>query len=253
VLLSDEEVLTPEKRFYQRLLATDVEEAAEVAEEFLKGKTLEKLYDVVIVPALALAEEDNIAGRLEEHQQQFIFENARLLVEDIAPRAKEMIAGETGSKHRLNGKDHPRDSRPAEGARVLALPAHGPADEIAALMLTHLLDARGVCARTVSAGSLASERLEEAGEEKIEVVCVVALMPDGFLHARYLCKRLRGQFPDLRIVAAVMLRDEARDVRKRELMASANEVAHSLSEAAQRVQSLLPVRSAPASQTAFSS
>ena len=64
VLLSDEEVLTPDKRFYQRLLAADVEEAAEVAEEFLKGKSLEELYDVVIVPALALAEEDSLAGRL---------------------------------------------------------------------------------------------------------------------------------------------------------------------------------------------
>ena len=253
VLLSDEEVLTPEKRFYQRLLADDVEEAAEVAEEFLKGKSLEELYDVVVVPALALAEEDSVAGRLEEHQQQFVFENARLLVEDIAPRAKEIIAGENGPKHRLNDKEHPHDDPPPKGARVLALPAHGPADEIAALMLTHLLDARGVKARTVSAGSLASERLEEAGEEKIEVVCVTALVPDGFLHARYLCKKLRGQFPELRIVAAVVVRDEARDFRTREMLVSANEVASSLSEAAQRVQSLVPVRPAPAGQTAFSS
>jgi predicted PurR-regulated permease PerM len=248
VLLSDEEVLTPEKRFYQRLLAADVEEAAEVAEEFLKGKSLEELYDVVIVPALALAEKDSVAGRLEENEQQFVFENARLLVEDIAPRASEIIAGENGSKHRLNGKEHVQDATTSAGARVLCLPAHGPADEIAALMLTHLLDARNVRARTVSADSLASERLEEAGEEKIEVVCVAALVPDGFLHARYLCKRLRGQFPDLRIVAAVVMRNEARDVRAREMLASANEVAGSLSEAAQQVQSLVPVHPAPAVQ-----
>ena len=252
VLLSDEEVLTPEKRFYQRLLAADVEEAAEVAEEFLKGKSLEELYDVVIVPALALAEEDSVAGRLEEHQQHFIFENARLLVEDIAPRAGEIIAGENGSKHRLNGKEHAQDTVAAAGSRVLCLPAHGPADEIAALMLTHLLDARNVRARTVSADSLASERLEEAGEEKIEVVCVTALVPDGLLHARYLCKRLRGQFPDLRIVAAVIMRKEARDVRTRELLASANEVAGSLSEAAKQIQSLVPVQPVSAGQTAFS-
>jgi len=73
------------------------------------------------------------------------------------------------------------------------------------------------------------------------------------LHARYLCKRLRAQFPELRIVAAVVMRDEARQVRTRELQASANEVAVSLSEAAHQVQSLVPVRPAPASQTAFSS
>ncbi len=105
VLLSDEEVLTPEKRFYQRLLAADVDEAAEVAAEFLKGKSLEELYDVVILPALALAEGDCLAGRLDEEQQEFVFHNARLLVEDIAPRAAGIIAGENGSKHRTNGKE----------------------------------------------------------------------------------------------------------------------------------------------------
>jgi len=100
---------------------------------------------------------------------------------------------------------------------------------------------------------LASERLEEAGEEKIEVVCVTALVPDGFLHARYLCKKLRTQFPELRIVAAVVVRDEGRDVRTREFLASASEVARSLGEAAQQVQALIPVRPTPAPQTAFSS
>jgi hypothetical protein len=255
VLLSDEEVLTPEKRFYQRLLASDVEEAAEVAEEFLKGKSLAQLYDVVIVPGLALAEEDSRAGRLEEHQEQFIFENARLLVEDIAPRANEIVAGETSAKHRLNGKEHTSEDLPVDGARVLCLPAHGLADEIAALMLTQLLSEKGLRAMAVSADSLTSERLEKAGKERIEVVCVAAILPDGFLHARYLCKRLRGQFPNLRIVAAVVVRDEARDVRTRELLGSANEVADSLSEAANQIRSLVPVHStpAPASQTAFSS
>jgi predicted PurR-regulated permease PerM len=246
VLLSDEEVLTPEKRFYQRLLAMDVEEAAEVAEEFLKGKSLEELYDVVVVPALALAEQDSLAGRLEEAQQQFVFDHARLLVEDIAPRAKEIIAGENGSRHRHNGKEHPKERPAAREACVLSLPAHGPADEIAALMLAQLLEARGIPARVSSADSLASEHLEQAGGEKIEVVCVSTVVPDGFLHTRYLCKRLRGQFPDLRIVAAVIVRDEARELRTRELSNLANEIAFSLGEAAKQTQSLVPVPSEPA-------
>ena len=251
VLLSDEEVLTPEKRFYQRLLASDVEAAAEVAEEFLKGKSLDELYDVVIVPALTLAEADRIAGRLEEEQQQFVFENAQLIVDDVGSRAKEIIAGENGSKHRLNGKE--QVGSPVPRARVLLLPAHGSTDEIASHMLTQLLAARGIGARTVSADSLTSERLEEAGGEKIEVVCVTTVVSDGLLHARYLCKRLRAQFPDLRIVAAIIVDSEARDPRTRESLASANEVAGSLSEAAKLTQSLVPVRQAPTGQTAFSS
>ena len=57
-LLSDEEVLPPEARFYQRLLALDPEEAADIAEEYLKENSLESLYDKVLLPALSLAEQD---------------------------------------------------------------------------------------------------------------------------------------------------------------------------------------------------
>jgi hypothetical protein len=252
VLLSDEEVLTPEKRFYQRLLAADVEEAAEVAEEFLKGKSLDELYDVVILPALILAEEDCLAGRLDEGQQDFVFHNARLLVEDIGPRAPGIIGG-NGSKHRLNGKTEPPEDNPALEARVLSLPARGEADEIAALMLAQLLNARGIGAKPISADALASERLEEANGDKIEVVCVSTVVPDGFLHTRYLCKRLHDQYPEMRIVAAVMVRGDGGDLRKRELSASANEVATTLSEAVKRIQSLASVPAPAVAQTAFSS
>jgi predicted PurR-regulated permease PerM len=255
VLLSDEEVLTPEKRFYQRLLAADVEEAAEIAEESLKGKSLEELYDTVIVPALALAETDKLTGKLDEQQEQFVYQNARLIVEDIAPRAKSIIAGENGARHRLKNHNHENghhENLAVAEARVLALPADGAADEIAALMLAQLLEIREVHTKPISAEALASERMEKAAGEKIEVVCVVALAADGLLHSRYLCKRLREQFPDLRIVATILTGNEAQDVRKRELATLANEVATSLGEAAKQIQSLASV-SAPAAQTAFSS
>jgi hypothetical protein len=253
VLLSDEEVLTPEKRFYQRLLAADVEEAAEVAEEFLKGKSLDELYDVVIVPALGLAEEDCLAGRLDDEQREFVFHNTRLIVEDIAPRAHNIIAGENGSKHRMNGKAAVDEPVSELAPRVVSLPARGEADEIAALMLTHLLKARGIRAKPVSASALASERLEQANGERIEVVCVSTVVPDGCLHTRYLCKRLHDQFPEMRIVAAILVRGEAQDIRRRELSVSANEIAGTLSEAVKQIQSLVSVSPAPVAQTAFSS
>jgi predicted PurR-regulated permease PerM len=251
VLLSDDEVLTPEKRFYQRLLAGDVEEAADIAEEFMKGKTLEELYDQVIVPALALAEEDTLAGRLDDEQRESVFHNGRLLVEDIAPRAQEIISGNNGSKHRLNGKAPAQENSSRPEARVLSLPARGEADELIALMLAQLLEARGILAKPVSAAALASERMEEAHGERIEVVCVSSVAPNGGLHARYLCKRLREQFPGMRIVAAMLTQGDVRTDRKRELSAAADEVASSLTEAAKQIQALVSVP-APG-QTAFSS
>ena len=45
VLLGDEPALSPEVKFYQRLLARDPEEATELAEEYLEDGSLDKLYE----------------------------------------------------------------------------------------------------------------------------------------------------------------------------------------------------------------
>lgn len=254
VLLSDEEVLTPDKRFYQRLLAEDVEEASEIAEDFLKGKSLEELYDVVIVPALRLAEDDWISGRLEDEEHESIFRNARLLVEDIGSRAPENMAKEKGNKRSGNGTGKlAKACAETLEPRVLCIPAHGEADEIASLMLAQLLNARGICTKPISAAALTSERLGEVSRERVETVCICTIGSDGGLHTRYLCKRLHEQFSEIRIVAAVMTRPEGREARKQELAAMVTETADCLKEAVQRVQSLASVPTASASQTAFSS
>ena len=56
ILLSDKPVLDFPTRFYQRMLAMDLQEATDLAESFLRGKSLENLYDEMIIPALTLAE-----------------------------------------------------------------------------------------------------------------------------------------------------------------------------------------------------
>lgn len=248
VLLSDEPVLTPEKRLYQRLLAEDLEEAADVAEEFLKGKSLEELYDSVIVPTLRMVQEDRRAGKLDDEQQKSVLHDARLLVEDIGSRAREITAQKSCAEER-NG------ITTAEGAphkvEVLSLPARSEADEIAALMLAQLLNARGVHTKAASASVLASERLEAVTQEKIYMVCISTVPPDGHLHSRYLCKRLREQFPELKIVTAILARGE--EVKHREPPPLADEIAGTLAEAVTGVCALLPVSNARAEQKAFSS
>src|SRR5947209_16790853 len=113
VLLSDKPCLPDETRFYQRLLAMDLEEATELAEEFLKGKSLEQLFDGLLVPALKLAEEDRHRGRLDDQHEEFIMQNTRLLIDDLCERADELSADE---------KREP-GSTPAESKRPAPLPA----------------------------------------------------------------------------------------------------------------------------------
>lgn len=253
VLLSDEQVLTPEKRFYQRLLAEDVEEAAGVAEEFLKGKTLDELYDAVIIPALRMAHEDRRAGKLDDEQQRSVFNDARLLVEDFGSRAQEISGERSGAGNEANGKCAAAERATAAKVEVLSLPARSRADEIAALMLAQLLEAHGVAARAGSTSALASERLESVAQEKFGLVCVSTVPPDGYLHARYLCKRLREEFPQMKIVAVILVRGSGDEVKHREPPMPSDEIAVTLTEAVTQICALLPVCSARVEQKAISS
>lgn len=194
-LLSDEQALSPPDRFYQRLLALDPDEAIEVAEEFLRANSLESLYDAVLLPALRSAEEDRHRGDLEESRLKLIHLTVRELVEDLATRERPLLEGdEAGAREIavLNGT-----------AEVLCLPARDEADEIVAIMLADLLDARHVKTMVISTRALASEMLAQVGGHDPRVVCVSALPPFAATHARYLCKRLRPAFPGLPIVAGL--------------------------------------------------
>ena len=65
VLLGDKPSLPSEARVYQRLLAMDYDEVFQFTQDYLKDKPLIDLYENVLLPALAMAEHDRHAGRLE--------------------------------------------------------------------------------------------------------------------------------------------------------------------------------------------
>lgn len=88
ILLGDEPVLEPPSRVYQRLLALDQEEAAELAQEHLAETSLERVYDEVLLPALAMAEQDRHKGKLDENRQQFIYGAMRDMIEELGDRAR---------------------------------------------------------------------------------------------------------------------------------------------------------------------
>lgn len=88
ILLGDDPVLEPPARVYQRLLALDQEEAAELAQEHLEASSLEQVYDEVLLPALALAEHDRHKGRLDEARQKFIYAAMRDIIDELGDRAR---------------------------------------------------------------------------------------------------------------------------------------------------------------------
>lgn len=240
ILLGDAPVLKPETKFYQRMLAMNLDEATELAEDYLKGKSLEQLDDSVIIPALSLAEEDRHRGKLDEERQQFIFQNTRLLVEDITERADNLIAGNNAPRKQSDDTKNGHPAASNGGADVLCIPARDEADEIAALMLEQLLNKRGISATVLSCAGLLGECIQEVDKRKPRVVCVAAVPPFGYVHARYLCRRLRDRFPELKVVAAILTEGDVNEIKKRQPPVHADEIGASLTQALAAILSLLP-------------
>lgn len=195
VLLGDEPVLTPDSRFYQRLLATDHDEARQVLHKYLEGSTLLELYDSVLIPALSLAEQDRHQNRLEDATEKFICQSTRELIDEFSG----LQANDSAS---ADGPVEPSmaagESSPGQAYKVLCLAARDEADEIVATMLAQLIERAGHEAQCVPLGS-AAEMLAQVKEEKPDFICISALPPFAIAHARALYARLLAQAPNVRI------------------------------------------------------
>ena len=242
VLLSDEPVLAPETRFYQRMLALDSEEAGLVVEEFIKGKSLEQAYDAVIVPALNLAEEDRHRGRLDEAREHFLFQNTRIVIEDMAERAQELVAGETSSRAGLFAKPNEPAKITLDSAvpvQVFCLAARDEADELAAFMLQLLLQKRGIGAKLLPPGTSIPGVLEQIERDKPRVACVAAVPPFAYMHTRYLCRRLKSQAHPLKVVAAFLTEAMPPGATQARGASAADQSASSLAQAVEQAADLL--------------
>src|ERR1700675_4020774 len=183
IMLGDQPVLSPEAHYYQRLLASDQAEAKQVLEEYLKTNSLEDLYDSVLIPALALAEQDRHHDDLEEITEQFICKSTKELLDELGDKSKEPAAAEVQkAQSDLAALSAPKISvhHPAHVTSVVCIPARDEADEIVAIMLTELLEPPGYHAQAISIGTTA-EMLAKVNEAAPDIVFFSALPPFALL------------------------------------------------------------------------
>lgn len=204
ILLGNDPVFEPKKRVYQRLLAGDQEEAAELLEDYLDHQPLVEVYDTVLIPALALAETHCQLGELNEGKHKFILESLKEMIQDQGERQQEIQAKEDAA----DAPEIDGDSSRAAGATssrpcILCLPARSEADEIAATMLAQVMETRDCHARAVSVKSLAGEMVDLVDQRTADVICLSATPPAAVMHARYLCKRLRARLPEAKLVVGL--------------------------------------------------
>ncbi len=205
ILLGDQPVLSPEAHYYQRLLATDQTEAKHVLEEYLKANSLEELYDSVVIPALALAEQDRHHDDLDAITEQFICQSTKELLEELGEKNKEEIVEAVAevppdSEALAAPSNGSADSGPV--TRVVCLPARDEADEIVGIMLSQLLERAGYSAQTISIGTTA-EMIAQLKDSDADIVCISALPPFALLHARDLYKKVRYAAPRAKVIVGL--------------------------------------------------
>jgi hypothetical protein len=86
---------------------------------------------------------------------------------------------------------------------VCIVPAQDHADYIAGLMLARLLDPQRFQALVLPKDILASEMAERVAKAGDCTVLVSAMPPSAASNAAYLARRLRGRFPERRIIVAL--------------------------------------------------
>ena len=213
VLMGDRPVIEAKARYYQRLLARDQDEAADIVEACVNADGRESVYDAVLLPALYYAKQDRDRGLLSEGDAQFVGQATREILDVLAHDA---LAPSEGDTRDPSVSDPGADTR----VRIVACPARDEADALALEMVRHLLDPARYRIEMIGASMLTAEVVAWVDLHRPAVLCIGAVAPGGLSQARHLCKRLRSQCPELKIVVGRWGLHDEKDADRQQLLAA---------------------------------
>jgi predicted PurR-regulated permease PerM len=213
VLMGDRPVIEAKARYYQRLLARDQDEAIDIVEAYVNTDGRESVYDTVLLPALYYAKQDRDRGLLSEGDAQFVGQATRETLDVLAHDAPTPSERDPGD---LSVSDPGADTR----VRIVGCPARDEADALALEMVRHLLDPARYRMEVTRIGTPVAEVLTWVDLHRPALVCIGAVAPGGLSHARHLCKRLRSQCPELKIVVGRWGLHDEKDADRQHLLAA---------------------------------
>jgi hypothetical protein len=209
VLMGDRPVIESKARYYQRLLARDQGEAIDIVEAYVNTDGRESVYDTVLLPALYYAKQDCDRGLLSEGDAQFVGDATREILDVLALNAPAPAE-----------RDPDDQSGTGTPVRIVGCPARDEADILGLEMVRHLLDSARYPMEVSKTGMLVAEVLAWVDLHRPALVCIGAVAPGGLSQARHLCKRLRAQWPELKIVVGRWGLHDEKDADCQQLLAA---------------------------------
>lgn len=194
VMLGDQPVVAPATCYYQRLLARDQREAGEILDTCLKDSALENIYDSVVIPALVLAQEDRFEGDLDESTIDFVRQATRELIDELGFR--------NGQEAETEGVSAVPERTRLRAVKVLCVPVRDEADELAAMMLSQLLEAEGTESTAITVRRM-DEIQAVVATENPEVIFLCGLPPVAMARANRLYRNLRAKYPEVRLMIGI--------------------------------------------------
>lgn len=200
ILIGSEPVLTPQQRFYQRLVADDADDAMQVAQDYINidlpkkaspevlVRHINDFYDKVAIPALRLFSSSHNTIASAEHrlclQQGLKFFNHAF-------------------QHKYPAPHTHLDSK------VMCVGARWEVDILSAAMLAHALKLRHVVAQS-HAEALIQSQFDVIAEipEEINILCISIFHQQPLAQIRLLQHQVGQKRPDLSLLFATWANDE---------------------------------------------
>jgi len=225
ILVEDDAGLDQHVIFYQRILAGDDQEAAELVHEAMKTGSDLAAFDSILVPAMARARRDHETGQLPPAEYAHVIETTRTVLDR---------AIETGP---TLATDAPMSDAP-EHVVVAGCPVRDGADRVVLATLNHVLQRDGYRLQIVPAGALVAETLAAVQTMNPASILVSSLEESG--RARHLVKRLRTVCPEIPIVVGRWGLQASSKLRADLCAAGADDVVTTLAQARNDLLRLTP-------------
>jgi predicted PurR-regulated permease PerM len=199
ILLADKSAGASDVQLYLALTSTDIGDSQRVIDEYVSEKSIRDLYDSVFIPVLALAERGHGDDSYTGPRRRQLFHRLKTIVEELTIRypkasASREDSSEIGPEEQILPYRHPG----APTITVSCVPVRDKGDEVACIMLAHLLTRAGYDAHEIELGAT-REMMDEVAERDGQIICISTLPPFAVSSIRRLYKRIQARFPKCRV------------------------------------------------------